>query len=69
MCLALLPTITPKTITMKKEQFNHNIAKARRQAQAKREDKGVYDVFNDIFASWNELYSGYGQLKEKLNNK
>ena len=54
---------------MKKEQFTHNIAKAKRQAEAQREDKGVYDVFNDIFSSWNELYSDYGQLKEKLNNK
>ena len=64
-----MTSLTPKTITMKKEQFIHNIAKAKRQAQAQREDKGVYDVFNDIFSSWNELYSDYGQLKEKLNNK
>ena len=62
-------TLIPKTIKMKKEQFNHNIAKARRQAQAQREDKGVYDVFQDIFSSWNDLYADYGQLKEKLNNK
>jgi len=69
MCLALMTSLTPKTIKMKKEQFTHNIAKAKRQAQAQRENKGVYDVFNDIFSSWNELYSDYGQLKEKLNNK
>ena len=54
---------------MKKEQFTHNIAKAKRQAQAQREDKRVYDVFEDIFTSWNELYADYGKLKEKLNNK
>ena len=64
-----MTSLTPKTIKMKKEQFIHNIAKAKRQAQAQRENKGVYDVFNDIFSSRNELYSDYGQLKEKLNNK
>ena len=64
-----MTSLTPKTITMKKDQFTHNIAKAKRQAQAQREDKRVYDVFEDIFTSWNDLYTDYGKLKEKLNNK
>ncbi len=50
---------------MKKEQFNHNIAKARRQAKAKRENKISSDIFNDIFSSWNDLYTDYNQIIEK----
>jgi len=48
MCLALLPTITPKTITMKKEQFNHNIAKAKRQAEADRNREAIKKYEQDF---------------------
>jgi|DEB0MinimDraft_10_1074344.scaffolds.fasta_scaffold192441_1 DNA replication protein DnaD len=48
MCLALLPTITPKTITMKKEQFNHNIAKAKRQAEAERQKELIKKYEQDF---------------------
>jgi len=48
MYLALLPTITPKTITMKKEQFNHNIAKAKRQAEADRNREAIKKYEQDF---------------------
>lgn len=66
LCLLSNNALT-KSYRMKKEQFNHNIAKAKRIADAQRQNKGVNDVLNDMFSSWNELYSDYNQLKEKLN--
>jgi len=36
-------TLTPKTITMKKDQFTHNLAKAKRQAKEQREAIKKYE--------------------------
>lgn len=41
-------TLTPKTITMKKEQFTHNIAKARRQAEAERQKELIKKYEQDF---------------------
>jgi len=44
-------TLTPKTITMKKDQFTHNIAKAKRQADAQRQKELInkYEADFDSF--------------------
>ena len=41
-------SLTHKTIKMKKEQFNHNIAKAKRQAEADRNREAIKKYEQDF---------------------
>lgn len=41
---------------MKKEQFTHNLAKVKRQAEAQRNQQ-VNPIFRDMFASWSVVFN------------
>jgi hypothetical protein len=50
-------TLTPKTIKMKKEQFTHNLAKTKRQSEAKRvEQNRMRKLFEDFGNIYVETY-------------